>query len=408
MNTTHFHQNHCALVLGSGVNALGMVRGFHQAGIKVIVSSHQKSIAGFSRYCEFKLSPRPFEQSAKSVKFLIELSREKKDRLVIFPADDSWLELLLNNWSLLKDFFIPSMDFNSAKIGFNKKKLYEISEELKIPVPKYSFFETLRYDDISNRKIFPCIIKIPLPIDHLRDLGINKKVFILNTQKDLEHIIKEFNEKQIENNPVVVQEIIEGETNNLYTLTCYSNQKGKIIAYTVGYKIHQWPPQAGTITSGKVLSSYDPRILKYSQKLLSKLKFRGISNIEFKYDKSKNEFYLMEINCRSGKWNTNALFSGINLMKLAFEDSIERSSKKTITPIIGKSSFIWIHELGELFFLLTKIKSPRSFIKSIRELKGDKKIAVFNLFDPLPFFCEIFFMIFRSIKLLIRKVLYKL
>ncbi len=406
MNIENSNHRYYSIVLGNGVNALGLVRGFAQANIKTIVCSNEKCLAGFSRHCKYKLSPKPFEQSDDAIQFLINLSKNENGRGVIFPADDDWLEFLIKNWTILEPYFIPSMDFIKAKIGFDKKSMYELSNKIKLSVPKYSYFKNINYEDICNIIVFPCILKIPIPINYLRDIGINQKVFVLRSKVDFERIYKQFKEKNIVDYPIIIQEFIKGETINLYTLSCYSNKKGEIIASTVGYKIHQWPPQAGTITSGKVLLSYDPRVFDYSQKLLEKLKFRGISNIEFKYDKERNEFFIMEINCRSGKWNTNALFSGVNLAKIAFYDSINSDSYSLniSTPLIGNSSFIWIHELGELYFLLSKLKTPVSLIKSIKELKGKKKFAVLSIKDCLPFICESFYMLSRFIKLFLKNI----
>ena len=58
---------------------------------------------------------------------------------------------------------------------------------------------------------------------------------------------------------------------------------------------------------------------KIGVNLIETLGFYGIANTEFKLDIRTGEFKLIEINARSGMWNSSVLNSGINMPLLALE-----------------------------------------------------------------------------------------
>ena len=152
-------------------------------------------------------------------------------------------------------------------------------------------------------------------------------MLIINSKQELLSFAAKLSTTIFSQKPLIIQEFIPGSVENLYTITSYANRNHEIISYSIGHKIRQDPPFAGTITSGRIDNV--PQILHLSRKLVKSAKCYGISNIEFKKDERDGQYKLMEINPRSGVWNYSVKASGINLPLISYKDYFGESFSKT-------------------------------------------------------------------------------
>src|SRR5690606_16075463 len=108
-------------------------------------------------------------------------------------------------------------------------------------------------------------------------------------------------------------------------------------------KIRQFPPDAGTIVSGKVTD--EPILFELGQRLIRSLGFHGIANTEFKRDQRDGTFKLIEINPRPGMWNWSAFSAGINLPALAYHEALGEK-----LGFIGgtRKELIWLRTWSDL------------------------------------------------------------
>jgi len=271
--------------------------------------------------------------------------------------------------------------------------------------------KTIRLKHVRDiRKIdlgFPYIIKVSNPLEITGIIGYGRSVIVKNTQ-DVVWVIEKFEELKMQNTRVVVQEIITGGPENLYTLTSYSNSEGDIIAYSIGHKIRQSPPDAGTILSGIIKDN--PKVYELGSKLIKHLRFHGIANTEFKFDKWSGEFKLMEINPRPGSWNYSALRSGVNLPYINYREAL---GEKVTERQKSKDGKIWIYMLPDimasLFFYKRQGYDEHSL--SLRQwynsVKGQKIFAVWKKDDPLPYIFDTLTYLTGIFRRVVRKIVKK-
>jgi predicted ATP-grasp superfamily ATP-dependent carboligase len=100
--------------------------------------------------------------------------------------------------------------------------------------------------------------------------------------------------------PFVVQEIIPGGDDQLYTLGSTMNARGQLVSAFTGRKLRQMPPGFGICRVGESVPV--PEVAELGSRLLAALGFHGISQVEFKYDARDGQFKLMEVNPRSWSW----------------------------------------------------------------------------------------------------------
>lgn len=378
------------LVLGAGINALGIIRSFAKTNIPVIAVSWYKDFAMSSRFCSYKICPHPLNKK-ELLDFLIEYSVNIGHKPVLFATSDLFLLPVIEFKQELSNYYhIPFSDRKNLWKLLKKEHLYSLAEENNIPCPKTIVAgNNIELEKACNDIGLPLIIKPSVNINFSKILGA--KAFVIKTKSELTNLLKLFSNPEIFNEQIIIQEFIPGEVTDLYTITCYSNRDREIMGYSIGHKIRQFPPETGTIISGKVV--HVEEILESAKKFIQVSGFYGISNIEFKRDKRDNSYKLMEINPRSGVWNLSVLESGINLPLMAYKDIL---GEKIMPEFNKDSNLIWLISPLDLYYSIWgyKRKSYPDFKISFREwmksIKGKKVEACFKWYDPLPFFKGLF------------------
>ena len=244
---------------------------------------------------------------------------------------------------------------------------------------------------------FPLILKPVETIGFMEKLNWESRNYIIKDEKDLKDVVVQMNNVGFEDRRVILQEIISGEVKSLYTFTSYSNKKGKVIAWSIGHKLRQIPPEAGTISAGKVIPNLE--LERIGINLIETLGFHGIANTEFKFDNNSGEFKLIEINARPGMWNLSALNTGVNLPLLAYGDACGYSDYK-FTGTSNKE-LVWINSIYDFLYFFVGIGCKKKFrhniIQRIRENKGRKIQSIFSLSDPMPYIWTIVYLIKKHI-----------
>lgn len=375
------------IILGGYVNGLGLVRSFGQKKIPTLLLDHSPSLAQYSKYTKGSICPHPVESEPEFINFLLDLGKKLPNKGFLLATNDIWLIPIIKNKSRLSNYYYFQMsDWNIIEKCWNKEYLYNIASENEIPIPKTYTIRTLQQiDEILQRIQFPCIIKPSVTIGFMESIKSNSRTFLISSLEDLIYLKNQIQMANFVDMSLIIQEYIPGPPSNLYTITSYSNQKSDIIAYSIGHKIRQYPPNTGTITSGEV--EYVPEVYQCASKLISALKFHGISNIEFKKNEKDNSYILMEINPRAGMWNYSALMSGVNLPYLAYLDIIGESYGDVPKSSSGKK---WIMLSTDLICALFTNKKEGYSNYSLKlsewlnSIRGERIYAIESWQDPLP------------------------
>ncbi len=375
------------VILGGGINGLGLARSFGKVKIKSIIVDHYNSFSFYSKFAKGYLVTNPIYKPDDFIRDLIELGKKIKGKGFILATNDEWLiPISKNQKELEKYFYFPMSNWEVIDKCSDKKKLYEFAIENNIPHPKTIFLDKLaEYKDKIDQISFPCILKPAIPVGFMEKMNSNKKVIRIENNEQLEIWTQRINEASLQNFPYIIQEYIDSGVENLYTITTYSNKTAEIIAYSTGHKIRQRPPDAGTIISGRVV--HEPDLYKHASKLIKKIGFYGIANTEFKKDLRDGRYKLIEINPRPGKWNYSVTASGINLPYLAYREA-KGENLNFIEPM--KNEFVWLVLFEDIFFSLIGFKRKGNSQYSLtykqwrKSIKGKKVFAVLSIKDFMP------------------------
>jgi predicted ATP-grasp superfamily ATP-dependent carboligase len=379
-------ENLIPVILGGYVNGLSIARSLGYEGINSIVIDHKKDIALYSKFVKGYRSPKTDENEKEFVDFLIGFGKELPNKGIFFATEDIWLLPIVKHREILERYYLyPFSNKDVIMRCLDKSQLYEAAQKIGIPIPWTKIIESL--DELKEFKKFPCVVKPAITVGFLDKMTSGTtKTTSLNNIGDLDRYTNALSNANLSAIKLIIQEEVVGPVDGLYTISSYSNSNGDIVAYSVGHKIHQYPPNAGTITSGRLDDNEE--IYTLAKKLIKELRFCGIANTEFKKDIRDGTFKLIEINPRPGMWNYSAFKAGINLPYIAYREVMGKKQR----AIKSNSDYnrVWIMLLEDFLtsIYLNKRSGHSEYNLSIREwlnsIKGQKIYPIFDINDIKP------------------------
>jgi D-aspartate ligase len=365
--------NFIPVIFGGFVNAYSLARTFYETyTIKSIVCDTRKNIAAFSKICDFITIENPNKNETNFIDIVKKIGKNicinGKTPLLLVAGDNYLIPLAKHKRELENIYLYTFSGWEIIEKLVNKNKLYELSEVLDIPYPRTVC--TNKNIQPFYHLVPPLLVKPSDGNEFLYNFPGTKRNNIFISHNEVKDYLKFIYSNNYKSD-FIIQEYIPGGAENLYTCTTYSDSGGHVKGVSTGYKLSQYPSEAGTITSG--ITGYNKEIIYLTKVILEENEYFGIANTEFKYDKRDNTYKLMEVNARPGMWNYSTILSGINLVSLLVNDIV---SKETLFYSEGCNSFIWtIISKKDVVKQIHNIEN----LSTVQELIKEKKI--FNPID---------------------------
>lgn len=415
-------------IMNMHYTGIGIARNLQEDRVEVFGLSSQKSEPGRrSRYLA-KVYDVPDGRDAPEAlcRELIDIRKGHSGRPLIFPTRDLDVLFLHRYVEILSPhFLIPQPKGDVILRVLDKNEVATVARDLSIPVPRTYLSSSYGHDfeDAFTNVQFPVVVKPRFAYQWRQKgawekVGGEKAVFVEN----MDLLRDECRRLTPVTEEVLIQEYINGSDKDIAVFCCFIDRGGELKGYFTARKLCQNPPLFGT---GCLVEALDiPGIIQPSVILLKKLGYTGIAEIEYKFDRDKGQYFLIEINPRHWDQHELGVSAGINLTRMAFRDAagLEVKAQK---PSYDKTAK-WIAE-RELFFLFTKKtyaelneykKSEHSSIiryfvevvkNNLKELStalhGHRMYAVMDLRDPLPGFILLWRTAYELIRIGLKKAL---
>ena len=359
--------NHLAVVLASSFGGLAIVRELGRQRIPTVAVGDSEYI-GKSRYCV----DVEIKSTQEIVRFLRELPHHVSSKPVLLTDNEDHLDLLYEHWDTLSDDYLAPIGADNHRIT-DKWQLYNnaLSAGINAPV-------TYTRDELNNISQFPVIVK-PLNDDKLwQKSGMKyQKVYECHNRMQLNATVQLLEQHEAD---CVVQQIIPGNVNNLYCVTLYRNRHGKVITGFVVNKLSQYPLEYGTGTIHATCHQAD--LIAASVKLLNAVNYVGVAMIEFKFDRDRDQFFIIEVNGRFPVETAIVRKLGNQFVYEVYQDLINPST--TTKPYeVPRKQVVWIYFLSYIRSMKQKgihwFKDLSTLIRRY-EIQG----ALLDWSDPLP------------------------
>lgn len=307
-----------AVVLGANYYiALSVMRNLGKHGIHVAAleySTHE-AYGLQSKYCnEVVIVPHYKKETEKFIEALVDYSKKQTLKPVLMPCADPYVEVIDAHSDLLRDYYlIPGMPQGRYKEIMDKDTLESIAKKHKVLVPTTIKMDDKKFFEKVNSIGYPCLVKPTNSHDFVS--VFRRKMFKVFDEKALKDAIKKSKEKDLE---VIVQEIVPGFDDHMYTFDAYLNEDSKVTHWLTCQKYRQYPINYGA--SVYTAQKYIKALPEIGIPFLEAIGYKGVGEIEFKKHEKTGKFYLIEINVRYSNLNELLTQAGINMPYITYRE----------------------------------------------------------------------------------------
>jgi D-aspartate ligase len=365
--------------------ALTLTRALGRENIDVVrVHPNHLDYSLLSKYCNsIEISPNCCDSEDALTKFLLELAEKYSGQRVLIPAsDDCSLYLAKHEDELSKKFILSNPSARSMERMNNKRLQYELAADVGVPIPETYFPKS--YQEVvelsKQLRDFPYIIK-PLEaqkwrLDKYSVVTDGKKAIEVNTGQEL---IDQYKRIATHDTCLMIQEVIAGRDEHLYTFLAYCSMDVKPLAYCIRSKLRQSPVDFGYCTA--TVSCHNDTVDDYGRRLLRESDYVGIVGIEFKYDERSDSYKLIEINTRPVNTTGLAIGCGVNLPVIAYRDAIG-DQPHAVTD--WKDGIIWIRLIQDFAAAREwRRRGLLTYFQWFKSIRGERVHAIFATDDLL-------------------------
>ncbi|WP_053372844.1 carboxylate--amine ligase [Paenibacillus sp. FJAT-27812] len=373
-----------AVILGSNFyTGLSIIRGLGSNGIYTVAMDHSKenTYGAQSKYLSEQLIvPHYKKQKEELLLYLINYAKQQEVKPVLFPSVDPYVEFIDANLDELKNYY----HINMTEQGFwssimNKESLHMLATKHGVIVPESISPTEERFEERVVAEIgFPCIVK---PTDSPSFVSLFRaKIFTCNNLEEMRSAIEKSAQAKLE---VIVQRIIPGFDDHVYTFDAYLDQSSKVTHWVTCQKLRQFPINFGASSFTK--QKYVEELYHIGAPFLEAIGYKGFAEIEFKKDAVTGKYYLLEINARTTTLDPLLRKCGVDFPLLAYKEL-------TGTPI---GSHAVREDFGIAFcFLFEDLISSRDYVKAgqlgimqiVKTHFTKKAPAIWSISDPAPAF----------------------
>jgi D-aspartate ligase len=384
---------HKAVVLGSNYYiALSVFRSLKVHGVATVAADYDFDgcYAHVSNACDEKVLVRDYKIDEEGfIDDLVSYASKQMLKPVLFPCADPYVELIDAHYARLSQVFLLTYRTPGLATQVLDKSSVDalaLKHNLKIPVTFHQDDPDLL--DRVSKVGYPFVIKGAISSEFVKNFRV--KLFVIHSDKELLSYLKLAKEKNVD---VIIQQMIPGFDDHMYTYDAYVDKDGNVVAATSCQKLRQYPINYGASVYTKHLVVSE--LHDIGAPFLSAIGWSGFAEIEFKKHSQTGEFYMIEVNVRTTNLNELLRKVGINFPYLSYAEAIGLPLEEKMISETQPYVFWYMYEDG--LAILNYIKTKQLTLKDVLKTWNLKKVeSIFSWKDLRPFF--------RFLRLLSRKV----
>lgn len=322
-----------AIVVGGGLNALGVVRSLGAHGVPVAsVFKGTSSTAARSRHVKRRV---PGVDYADLPDRLASLAADLGGRPVLFLTEEEAVRVVSDARDRLVVATRFRMGLHETMIALTHKEgVQQLAEQHGLPIPRavrlrqgsdLHLLEPLRY---------PCVLKPGLK--HAGYGARFKKAYVVRDAAEAGALFAEISPVLPD---LVVQEWIEGGDDSIHFCLQYMGGDGRAVASFTGRKIRAWPPQIGGTASCTAAPEAHAELHVLTERFFREVGFQGMGSMEYKRDVRDGHFYVVEPTVgRTDFQQEVASINGVNIPFAAYcyECGLDVPEPRTLPPRIWR------------------------------------------------------------------------
>lgn len=331
-----------ALVLGSGVNLIEVVRALAMAGVRSRVVPVPGEPAARSRHATV-IATRDWADPEvggedEFVAWLVEYGRRQRDRLpILFTSDETLLLVSAHRDALAEAYRLVLPPHRLVLDCADKGRFADLARHLGLPVPPTVVV------DARPGSPPPEVAALGLPLvlkPQRRDRGWHEGLAIRGKAVHVgsaAELVAAWPAISRLHQTILVQHAVPGREDRVESYHVYVDAAGRIAGEFTGRKIRTLPLEYGHTTALEINDAHDVRNL--GRNLVDRLGLIGVAKFDFKRD-ADGRLYLLEVNPRCHLWYHPAARAGVNIPALVHADLTGLARPATATP---PAPVTWCH-----------------------------------------------------------------
>lgn len=366
-----------AIVIGEHCRGLGLVRSLGRRGIPVwTLEPAGQRLASMSRYTR-----RSFVwcggSDGEQLEFLRSLAaRHQLSGWTLFPTNDETTALFARHHAELSEHFrmsVPAWDV--LEWAYDKRRTYRLAGTVGIDVPATSYARTPQ--ELDNIDVaFPLILKPAFKKDdnqftHDKAWRIDGRAQLIAQYEAARELVGA--------DVVMIQELIpgSGEAQFSFGALCV---EGRTVASVTARRSRQYPVDFGH-SSSFVETVNVPAVEDAARRLLAAMRYSGLAEVEFKFDRRDGRYKLLDVNPRVWTWHALAAAAGVDFPYLLWRVL----HGETVPALHGRPGVRWVRigtdvpaALGEWW------RGRLSIPDYAKSLQPPLQLSILSADDPTP------------------------
>ncbi|HPT49235.1 MAG TPA: FAD-dependent oxidoreductase [Accumulibacter sp.] len=277
-----------AVVVGSGLNALGIIRSLAVAEVPTLMLFADTDPTVHTRHARKQRIAST--EGDVLIDALRSIAVRNPDKPVLFLTEEKSVSTVSERRDEIQPHFrivLPEKRLLAAlmhKQGFQDlanlhgsavPPAVRLRGEADLPA-----LATLR---------FPCVLK-----PAVKDYGYGakfKKAYVVQSAAEAADLFREIAPVMSD---LIVQEWIEGNDSDIYFCLQYIGRNGEVVASFSGRKIRSWPPRIGGTASCTSAPEFHRELQSMTAIFFQQVGFIGMGSMEYKRDPRDGRFYMVE------------------------------------------------------------------------------------------------------------------
>lgn len=353
-------------------NSLAIIRSLGKHDISVDAGEDTRfATAFFSKYCSHHLVyPNAEKYQDIFVKFLIEHFKNNQYDMFFPVTNATVIPTVKHLRKFAKYVKVPIASEKIMMKAMDKSQTIQIAKNCDVPIPETFSPKTIaEIDSIIEQLSFPIIVK--------PRIGYGARGVSLCNNED--EVSDAYTRNLSLYGPSLIQEYIPagGDELGVYSLFNYDAEPR---AVTVHRRIRSYPHSGGPSTLRETV--LNPDLIDKSFKLLSELKWFGVSMVEYRVDPRDSIPKLMEINPRWWGSLPLSIYSGVDFPYLLYKLAMDGDIEKNLFYKPGMKCR-WLLP-GDILHLITAPDKVKNFKEFIKFKQKDMAYDILSSDDPGP------------------------
>ena len=365
------------LIFGAHIAALGVLRVLARHGIPTFVVDDTTNVIVRSRW--YRAPERTLPETSDSALLAEYLHGLGLPRAVLIPCSDQWAAAVAGLPADLRDRFPSSLAPLEAVEDFvDKDRFRALTDRLDLPRPRSIPINAVTdLDRVSDEDLGEGFLK---PTESARNNRVFKtKGFFISSRADARRRVEQASAAGI---TFMLQEWIPGDMSSTILIDGFVDRHATVKAMLARRRVRMDPPKLANTCSDVTIPLADvDGCLPALRTLLEAVRYRGIFNVEFKFDARDGRFKIIELNPRPFWLIGHIERAGIDLPWMAYLDAQELPVPEPPAYEVGRYGMYEIVDATAIVRAWSRLRRPEGpVIKPW--LRGDR--ALFWFRDPLP------------------------